>query len=153
MQRKSGFTLIELMVVVAIVAILVAVALPSYRDYIQRAIRSQGQQFLMDLAQRQEQYFLDARSYANATSQIPLPIPAKVAANYTLSFVNCAAPCQTYTMILTPIAGSAMNPGTSDGTLIINNLQQQWREKDPGGDLLYSSTTDCLWTDTRCKPK
>ena len=49
MRRNSGMTLIELMMVLAVMAILVAIALPSYQSYQVRGIRSQGQQFLMDL--------------------------------------------------------------------------------------------------------
>jgi len=64
MRRMSGFTLIELMITVAIIAILTAIAYPSYVDHVRRATRSQGQQYLMDLAQRQEQVFLDQRAYA-----------------------------------------------------------------------------------------
>ena len=64
MKRSAGFTLIELMITVVIVTILVAIALPSYQAHMIRAIRSAGQQFLLDIAQRQEQYFLDARWYA-----------------------------------------------------------------------------------------
>ena len=64
MRRNSGMTLIELMMVLAVMAILIAIALPSYQRYQVRGIRSQGQQFLMDLAQAQEQFFLDQRQYA-----------------------------------------------------------------------------------------
>ena len=72
MQRSSGFTLIELMITVVIVTILTAVALPSYQDHVRRAARSAGQQFLLDLAQRQEQYFLDVRWYADGTEIDPM---------------------------------------------------------------------------------
>ena len=64
MRRNSGMTLIELMMVLAVMAVLIAVALPSYQRYQVRGIRSQGQQFLMDIAQAQEQFFLDQRQYA-----------------------------------------------------------------------------------------
>ena len=162
MQRTSGFTLIEVMIVMAILAILTAVAYPSYRDYIQRGIRSQGQQYLMDLAQRQEQYFLDARSYATtidttgtapaAAGQISVAMPLKAAGNYTLVVAACAAPCVTFRFTLTPIAGSTMFPSgaASDGSLIINNTMQRWREVDGSGTY---GTNDCLWEATRCTPK
>ena len=71
MRRSSGFTLIELMVALAVVAILTAIAFPSYQRYIQRGIRAQGQVFLMDLSQRQEQFFLDQRSYATDSASEP----------------------------------------------------------------------------------
>ena len=58
MRRTLGFTLIEVMIAVVVIAILTAIAYPSYLDYIRRSQRAQGQQFLLDLAQRQEQLLL-----------------------------------------------------------------------------------------------
>jgi prepilin-type N-terminal cleavage/methylation domain-containing protein len=168
----SGFTLIELMVALAVIAVLTAIAYPSYRSYMQRGIRSQGQQFLQDLAQRQEQYFLDQRSYTDSVvtnggvagpGQIALAMTDVVLANYSLVIVPCAVPCNTYTMTLTVNAGSVMSQSTdvsgnpnTDGNLIINNLQQRWREVD--GNNIYnakatpSSVGDCLWEDGHCVP-
>src|SRR6185436_2016497 len=122
MRRRSGFTLIELMIVLAVIGILTAVALPSYRSYIARGIRSQGQQFLIDLSQRQEQYFLDSRQYATGVATtaglINLTIPDKVAQNYTLT-VTTPNPPLSYTLTLDPIKGNTIYPndGTSDGAL------------------------------------
>lgn len=61
---QKGFTLIELMVVVAIVAILTMVALPFYEEYVIRSNRSVGAAELMKLASRQEQFFIDNKTYA-----------------------------------------------------------------------------------------
>jgi len=61
---QLGFTLIELMVVVAIIAILAAIAYPSYASHMRKGRRAEAQAYLMDLAQRQQQYFTDNRSYA-----------------------------------------------------------------------------------------
>ena len=84
MRRFSGMTLIELVMVIAIISILVAVALPSYQRYAARGIRSQAQQFLMDLAQAQEQFFLDQRQYAtdlgNGPGLLNRAIPPEVSA-------------------------------------------------------------------------
>jgi prepilin-type N-terminal cleavage/methylation domain-containing protein len=57
--RTRGFTLIELMIVVAIVAILAAVAYPAYTSHVRKAHRAAAQSCLMDLAQKQTQYLLD----------------------------------------------------------------------------------------------
>ena len=156
MRRKSGFTLIELMIVLAVIGILTAIALPSYRSYIARGIRSQGQQFLVDLSQRQEQYFLDQRAYATGVGTtaglINISIPDKVQQNYTLT-VTVPNPPQSYTLILAPKAGTNMFPGdgVSDGTLVLNNLQQRWREVD--GNLTYNpQPVDCTWEATTCTP-
>ena len=59
-----GFTLIEVMVVVAIVAILTMIALPSYRGYVINTTRAQAKSQLTQVATRQEQYFLDNKSFA-----------------------------------------------------------------------------------------
>jgi len=63
LQRNRGFSLLELMVVVAIVGILAAVAMPSYRDYIMRANRADAHNKLLDISNRQLQYFMDNRIY------------------------------------------------------------------------------------------
>ena len=63
-QRQSGVTLMELMIVVVIVGILASVAFPAYKAYVDRAKRSEGKAFLMELAARQERYYFDNNSYA-----------------------------------------------------------------------------------------
>jgi len=62
-MKKSGFTLIELMISIAIVGILVAVVYPSYLSYVQQARRSEGQAKLVELANLQEMYYLDHHVY------------------------------------------------------------------------------------------
>ena len=140
------------MVTLVVAAILVAIALPSYRDYVRRGIRSSGQQFMMDIAQRQEPYFLDQHQYASMLGTgacgLNVTMPSDVAAKYQAPVfaVNNAATPPTFTISLAPIAGGPMD---GDGTLVINNLQQRWREID--GDSTFGAN-DCLWEDTRCTP-
>ena len=63
-NSQRGFTLIELMVVIAIVGVLAAVAYPSYSDYVTRSKRATAKSILVMLADRQEQFFIDNKRYA-----------------------------------------------------------------------------------------
>ena len=81
MRRSQGFTLIEVMITVAIVAILAAIALPSYSDYVRRGRLTEALSALSNMRVKMEQYFQDNRSYvavpaacgAPGTSVAPLP--------------------------------------------------------------------------------
>lgn len=65
-KRTRGFTLIELMVVIAIVALLVMVAMPAYDSYVRKTKRSLGKAELMSVMARQEQFFVNNKQYATA---------------------------------------------------------------------------------------
>jgi type IV pilus assembly protein PilE len=71
-KSESGFTLIELMIVVAIVAILATIAYPSYVNYIYRTRRSDGQELLMRIAAAEERYYTNFNTY---TADIVGPAP------------------------------------------------------------------------------
>ncbi len=69
-KRMRGFTLIELMIVVAIVAILAAIALPSYARYADRARRADGQNLLNHVAAAQERYYSTHNRYTSNTANL-----------------------------------------------------------------------------------
>ena len=120
--RSAGMTLIELMIVVVVMAILAAVAYPSYRDYVIRANRSGAQQFMLAIASRQEQYRLDARSYADSITATPglgLTVPSELTLRYTFSMTNDAAYPAATTYVIT---ATAIGPQVSDGNLTLDNL-------------------------------
>jgi len=152
MQHRLGFTLIELMIVVAILAILVAIAYPSYKNQVIRGERTGGQDFLMDIAQRQEQYLLDQRQYATSLGAggLNMTMPPEITTYYQAPVftINNAATPPTFQISLAPLAGGPM---VGDGTLIINDQQQHWREID--GDFIYEAATDCLWEISTCTPQ
>ena len=66
MKRSRGFTLIELMIAVAIVAILAAIAIPSYTEYVRRGRVTEAFAALSGMRVKMEQYFQDNRTYADA---------------------------------------------------------------------------------------
>jgi type IV pilus assembly protein PilE len=117
MNRQRAFTLIELMIVVAIIAILAAVAYPSYREHVIRTNRADAQQYLVDIANRQEQFLLDVRSYGDETD-LGLTTPERVDRFYNITVTPAAGPPPGYTLTAAPKAGT-MQAG--DGNLTLNN--------------------------------
>jgi len=104
--RARGFTLVEVMITVAIVGILAAVALPSYRDHIRTSRRSEAQSYLMSVAARQQQFLIDSRAYATTLATIGIAIPTNVNAAYDLTLVTVAGPPPTFVLAATPKPGT-----------------------------------------------
>jgi type IV pilus assembly protein PilE len=116
--RARGFTLIELMVAAAIVGILAAIAYPSYRAFVVKSNRAAAQSHLMDLAQSEQQYFADSRSYAATVGALNLTTPSNVSSKYTVSIAVDAGPPASFTISATPVAGG---PQVADGVLTIDS--------------------------------
>jgi type IV pilus assembly protein PilE len=118
--RGRGFTLIEVMITVAIVAILAGVALPSYREHVRKSRRAEAQAYLMALASRQQQFLLDRRSYATDVTTIGLMAPANVAASYDVVVAAVVGPPPTFRLTATPKATTDQIKERC-GTLSIDN--------------------------------
>ena len=86
-SRMRGFTLLELMIVIVIVAILAGVGYPAYVGYADRARRADGRSFLLDAAARQERYFFDNNRYTTTTGDLGYTSspPSSPEGNYTLT--------------------------------------------------------------------
>jgi type IV pilus assembly protein PilE len=101
MKKHKGFTLIELMVTVVIVAILASIAIPSYSAYVLRSNRRAAQATMMEISTRQHQFFAANRAYASAVD-LGFTLPPEVAANYTMGIALAAGPPPGFTITFTP---------------------------------------------------
>jgi type IV pilus assembly protein PilE len=142
MQCKRGFTLIELMITVAIIGVLAAIAYPSYLSYVRKANRSAAQQFMMDVATKEQQVLMDMRGYVavgatayfqnapDATSNpgVSLAVPDKASANYdfTVTLPGTTPP----TFIITAVAKTAAQK-EADGNA--NLTLNEKGDKTPSG--------------------
>lgn len=149
LRRQPGFTLIELMIVVAIISVLAGIGYPSYIQYVTKAKRSAAQGFMLQIASREEQYLADARTYTGAftTSGDPLYMtpPAETTGKYNVVVTVVTATTDAgyiagvalpqYTITATPIGNQAAND-TKCGTLTLNSVGTK-------GKSGTGSVTDC----------
>lgn len=115
---QRGFTLIEIVVVVAILLILAAVALPAYTSQVMRGNRAAAQTVMMDMASKQEQYLLVNRSYGDSAALLgsTYTLPRELVTKYDFTIVPGMSPEPTFLITFTP-----KGPQTGDATLTLNN--------------------------------
>jgi type IV pilus assembly protein PilE len=116
--RSRGFTLIELMIVTAVIAILAAIAYPSYTRYVLRAKRADAKQQLLQAAQWTERYLTANGKYPPDTVSLPAGLrqaPSSGTVNYAISYADRTA--ITYTLRAVPQGASS---GDECGTLTVN---------------------------------
>lgn len=126
-RPNRGFTLIELMMVVAIVGILAAIAFPSYKNYVVRASREAAQTELLQLANIQEKIYLNSNEYAvsvttayngRADGGLGKTTGRTADGKYTLSIDPTAGPTQIFTITAAPVAGTSQE---GDGSVTISS--------------------------------
>lgn len=118
LRRNIGFTLVDLMVALAIVGVLAGIAYPSYVKQIVKSNRAAAQAVLMEIAQKQSEYLLDNRAYASDVDTLHVSVPSKVSGLYTITITASASSPPSFTAKATPIAGGKQE---SDGELTINS--------------------------------
>lgn len=123
-RRSAGFTLIELMVGVAIVGILATVALSSYQRQVQKSRRTDARSALLDLAGREEKLFSSTNAYSGTPSDlgyaaVGTPFPITIGSGYYS--VNVTVPTIPTTYLITATATGAQS---SDGACLTLTLTQ-----------------------------
>jgi type IV pilus assembly protein PilE len=128
-KNLRGFTLIEVMIVVAVIGILAAIAYPSYQGQIRKSNRAAAQAVLMDAANKQQLYLTSQREYADTLAKLNVTPSTDVSRWYDITVVaNNAATPPTFTLTATPKAGTSQ---AADGELTLDNAGTKTRLGDP----------------------
>ena len=137
--KPAGFTLIELMIAVAIVGILATIATTSYQRQVIQSHRTDARTALLDLAGREEKLFSTTNQYSaipsvlgygTATTAVSFPVGSSNGTNYYNVLITTPDPLQSanpnsYTITATPIPGSPQAADTTCTSLTVNQLGQQ----------------------------
>ena len=138
--RQAGVTLMELLIVVAIISMIAAYAYPSYTQFVTRSKRAIGASALLQIADRQQQFFMDNKSYANDLTNLGFDANPYVIADdgtssgggdsvYSISLSNVTA--TAYTLTAAPLHGQ-LERDTACGSLTLD--QAGSRGNSGGGD-------------------
>ncbi|EXE14825.1 prepilin-type N-terminal cleavage/methylation domain protein [Acinetobacter sp. 983759] len=140
LNARHGFTLIELMIVVAIIGVLAAIAYPSYQHYVVRAKRLDAQSEMLQISQNMASRKLRHGSYSGATVSDAnvygaSQTPRQGAALYSLAFDPSPTTANGWTLVATPIASQ-----TGDGVICLNDLGQKFWTKGATACALSASS-------------
>ena len=124
-RSAHGFSLIEVLVTLALVGLLCTVAYPSYQQHLIRTRRTEMQTFMLEVASREETFLLEHRAYADTLEALQLTLPTRLAAAYTVTLLKASE--TAYTLSATPHpqgpqAGDPTLAYTHDGTRVPADL-------------------------------
>jgi type IV pilus assembly protein PilE len=114
---SGGFTLIELMVIIVIVAVLLTIGLPAYQNQVMRGHRAAAKAEILELANREQQYLLSNRTYTNDPAEFSYSLPPDVADKYSFSLSTVSASAVPAFQIRFNAIGSQ----ATDGDLTLNS--------------------------------
>ena len=156
-RPQTGFTLIELMITVAIVGILAAIAYPSYSDYVIRSKRSEAKQALIEVAQMLERNYTVANTYVsfpngtaitlNSTPPSGLgcvPRNCSETQTYAITFAAGSPTANGFTLFATAVGAQATGENRLQcGRLSLDNFGQKWAATSTSGTPTAAANPKC----------
>ncbi|MCP4412131.1 MAG: type IV pilin protein [Gammaproteobacteria bacterium] len=139
-RAEQGFTLIELMIVVVVVSVLVAIALPSYTEYVNKGRRSDAMSALLDTANRQEQFMLDRNTYTKDMTQLYINLQAEPLISTEGHYTIDAEEGETgniltsYALTATPLATSPQNDDAKCESFRLTSTGEKTARGELGND-------------------
>lgn len=122
--KKRGFTLIELVITMAIIAVLASIAVPSYQDSVRKSRRKDAEAALMNLQIQQEKWRANNPAYTTFITDLRTTVPSNVLAYYQVTIPNVSVSATTYTIQAAAIAGKSqvkdVGGGVSCATLTVD---------------------------------
>jgi type IV pilus assembly protein PilE len=107
--NQKGFTLIELMIVVAVIGILAGIAYPNYTQYVRRGKAAEATSTLANLKSRMEQYFQDNKTYADVGGGVVAPCSPAAGSTKYFTYSCTTQTATTFTLTATPVSGQGVD--------------------------------------------
>lgn len=119
-KQNKGFTLLELMIVVAIVGILAAVAVPSYTEHVTKSNRTEAMELLTEIMSAQQRYATKNRTYTVTSTDLGYPVTVTTRSGfYNITFAACGGNIRRCVLLTaTPTAGGRQD---GDGNITLNS--------------------------------